>query len=187
MSVGWHSRHRGGLARRLAVALLAGLLLPAAAAYGQAGLAAHDSSLPIEISADRLTVEQASRQALFTGNVEAVQGDMTLRADELVVAYDLEAGGDAGQAIRRIEARGNVVIASPEETARAQRAVYDVPAGRIVLEEQVVLVRGEDVVEGARLEIDLGSERAVMTAAGTTRVRALFHPADGTAGAGAGQ
>jgi lipopolysaccharide export system protein LptA len=153
-------------------------------ALPQTGLAAHDFSLPIEIAADQLTVEQASRQAVFSGNVEAVQGDVTLRADRLIVHYDLDRSGATRQAIRRIEAEGQVVIASPQESARADRGVYDVAAGTILLEGSVVLSRGEDVVRGGRLAIDLRQQTAVMTALESERVRALFQPSGGKPAAG---
>ncbi len=154
----------------------------------QDGLTAHDSSLPIEVTADRLTVEQNNQIATFAGNVEAVQGELVLRADEVRVAYAFgEQQTTPAQVIRRIEAEGNVVITTPEETAKADHAVYDVVGGTMQLEGNVVLVRGENVIEGARLDIDLEAGRAVMTAGAETggRVRATFVPAKeqgGTAG-----
>ena len=42
---------------------------------------------PIEISSDRLVLEQNQQLATFTGNVDAVQGDTTLRSDVLRVFY----------------------------------------------------------------------------------------------------
>lgn len=173
---------------RLPTLVLAWLLLAlaAASARAQTGISAHDPTLPIEITADRLTVEQARRQAVFAGNVEAVQGEVTLRADRLVVHYELEQGGTAGRAIRRIEAEGDVVLASPEESARADRAVYDVVAGTIVLEGSVILTRGEDVVRGGRLDIDLNRQTAVVVASGSERVRALFRPSAEAAPEGGG-
>ena len=176
-------RRRGWSAglRLLALGLLALAMLPPRIAEAQQdGLTAHDSTLPIEVTADRLTVEQDNRIATFAGNVEAVQGELVLRADEVRVAYALgEEQATPGQVIRRIEAEGNVVITTPEETAKADRAVYDVVAGTMQLEGEVVLVRGKNVVEGARLDIDLAAGRAVMVADAKTgtRVRATFVPA----------
>lgn len=156
------------------------VLVAATASAQEGGLTTHDSSLPIEVTADRLTVEQNNRVATFAGNVEAVQGELVLRADEVRVSYVFgEEQANPAQVIRRIEAEGNVVITTPQETAKAQRAVYDVAAGTIRLEGEVVLVRGENVVEGARLDIDLGAGRAVMVAGAESgaRVRATFVPA----------
>jgi lipopolysaccharide export system protein LptA len=148
----------------------------------------HDTSLPIEITADSLEVQRNEQIATFTGNVDAVQGDMVLSADLLRVHY----GGDAASApapagagsIRRIEAEGNVFLSSPRETAQGDAGVYDVASNQLTMEGAVVLTRDENVVRGQRLEIDLVSGRSRMLAAvpstegGTPpqRVRALFAP-----------
>jgi lipopolysaccharide export system protein LptA len=151
----------------------------------------HDSSLPIEITADLLEVEQRDRIATFTGNVDAVQGDLVLSADKLRVFYtgNDQAGGAAPGAtgsIRRIEADGNVFITSPQETAEGESGVYDVVGDLLTLDGSVVLTRGENVIRGQQLEIDLASGRSRVTAATPSsegggprdRVRALFTPED---------
>lgn len=149
----------------------------------------HDSSLPIEITADLLEVEQRDRIATFTGDVDAVQGELVLSADKLRVFYSSndqadEAAPGATGSIRRIEAEGNVFITSPQETAQGESGVYDVADDLLTLEGSVVLTRGDNVIRGQQLEIDLLSGRSRVTAATTSaegggpsdRVRALFTP-----------
>ena len=172
----------------LIVALVA-LLMPAwgfAQATG-GGLGTHDTSQPIEIVADRLTVEQAAGRAVFLGNVLAEQGEMLLRADRLVVYYALgDEGAASEQAIRRIEVDGNVTIASAEESAVGDAGFYDVAGGRIELTGNVVLTREANVIRGDLLEIDVAQQVATMTAApgrpAGERVRALFRPSAGNEG-----
>lgn len=170
----------------LAMALF--LLGAALSATGRAqvpgGLGSHDTSQPIEIVADRLTVEQTAGRAVFAGNVQATQGEMLLGADNLVVFYDL--GNDdaaPGQAISRIEVAGNVKIASAEESAVGKEGFYDVTGGRIELTGDVVLTREANVIRGDKLEIDLERQQATMSASpgrpAGERVRALFRPAGG--------
>lgn len=171
------------------VAALAAVWVPVIAAAQSLD---HDSSLPIEISADSLEVAQEQQIATFAGNVDAVQGDLVLSADELLVHYQGEnnavgiAAGSGG-AIRRIDAKGNVIIASPEETAEGEEGTYDVPAKLVTLIGDVVLTRGDNVIRGQRLELDLvsGKSRMIGTDAevaddqgvsGSDRVRALFTP-----------
>lgn len=150
------------------------------------GLGSHDASLPIEIIADRLTVEQAEGRAVFLGNVLAEQGEMLLRADRLVVYYALGDEGVDGQAIRRIEVEGNVTIASAEETAVGDQGFYDVTGAMIELAGNVVLTRDANVIRGDRLEIDVERQLATMTSApdrpAGERVRALFRPSPGGEG-----
>jgi lipopolysaccharide export system protein LptA len=151
----------------------------------------HDSSLPIEITADLLEVEQRDRIATFTGNVDAVQGELVLSADELRVFYTGndqagEAAPGATGSIRRIEAEGNVFVTSPQETAQGETGVYDVAGDLLTLDGSVVLTRDDNVIRGQQLKIDLASGRSTVTAATpssegggpTDRVRALFTPQD---------
>ncbi len=180
-------RQRSGARRAgcLALALIALSLANAGGSRAQTnggGLGTHDTSQPIEIVADSLTVEQAAGRAVFVGNVQAEQGEMLLRADRLVVFYAL--GDDAAapeQAIRRIEVEGNVTIASAEESAVGDGGFYDVTSARIELVGNVVLTRAANVIRGDRLEIDVEQQIATMSSAADKpageRVRALFRPA----------
>jgi lipopolysaccharide export system protein LptA len=186
--------------RRRAVVHVLALALMAAALAGSPAWAQglqHDSTLPIEITADSLEVVQDQQIATFLGNVDAVQGDLVLTSDQLRVHYrgggESEPGMTAGS-IRRIEAMGNVFMSSPEETAQGEFGVYDVDGALLTLEGSVVLTRDENVVRGQRLEIDLVTGRSQMfaavpsTAGGTPgqRVKAVFvpppEPAAGPAG-----
>ncbi len=157
---------------RWGVVLTAILLLLALSARAQ-GLADQDASQPIEVVADELQVDQTRNVAIFRGNVEAIQGTLVLRADEVTVVYDLESEGT--QTIRRIEAKGRVLLTSPEESAEAREGVYDVTAGRIVLRGDVVLTRRDNVVRGRQLVVDLRRHVATVEGGGE-RVRALFRP-----------
>jgi lipopolysaccharide export system protein LptA len=171
----------------MAAGLVTGGVLLVADAQAQS-LQQHDTSLPIEITADSLEVVQDRKIATFTGNVDAVQGDLVLSADQLRVHYGDDANAAPGPpgmgSIRRIEADGNVFLSSPRETAQGDAGVYDVASNRLTLEGAVVLTQEENVIRGQRLEIDLVSGRSQVFAAvpstegGTApqRVRALFTP-----------
>lgn len=159
------------------------------------------SGKPIEIVSDRLTVDQNSQIATFSGNVDAVQGTMTLRSDVLRVYYTkTEEGREGGQqqpaggseqSIRRIEAEGNVLVSTPRETAQGDSGTYDPNTRKVVLEGNVVLTRGQNVVRGTRLDSDLATGISTVTAGPATaaapgkrgqRVRALFVPEEGQQG-----
>ncbi len=152
----------------------------------------HDKALPIEISADSLEVAQEQQVATFQGNVDAVQGDLVLSAETLKVHYAGKegAGGLAagtGGAINRIVASGDVTLSSPDETAEGDIGIYDVTSQLITLTGDVVLTRGDNVLRGEQLELDLTTGKSRMV--GTTgaggadvaalpggRVKALFTP-----------
>lgn len=144
----------------------------------------YDTSLPIEITADSLEVQQEQQIAVFRGNVDAVQGEINLKADELTVHY--RTGKSDANAVERIVADGNVRLISPTETARGEHGVYDVDADTVELTGSVVLTRGENVLTGSRLELNLatgmsrilgGAAAGVADGSGEQeRVRAVFTP-----------
>lgn len=165
--------------------LCAALLLSLGPEVGAAGAQVgqgYDTSLPIEITADTLEVQQNQQIAVFTGNVDAVQGELNLRADRLVVYY--RANAAQSNAIRIIEAQGNVFLSSPKEIAQGENGVYNLDTDKIVLTGAVVLTRGESVIRGYRLDMDLITGKSRVTGKpagvnqGTGRVNAIFVPSN---------
>ena len=135
----------------------------------------HDTSLPIEIAADSMEVEQERQVATFTGNVDAKQGDLRLRADVLVVHYADKADG-SGKTISLIEADGNVFVSSPDETAQGSHGVYDVTRRTIALDGPVTLTRGDNVIQGERLELELATGLSRVVGGTEGRVKGVFVP-----------
>jgi lipopolysaccharide export system protein LptA len=144
------------------------LIAAAAAGVGAADLAraadpvsalkGHDSSAPIDVTADRIEVQDRADRAIFAGNVHVRQASLALDTERLTVAYS--SGG--GIQIRRLDAAGGVVVRSPSETARGNFAIYDLDKRLITLVGAVQLNRGGSQVMGSRLVIDLDSGRAVI-------------------------
>ncbi len=99
---------------------------------------------PIQIEADDgIEWQRQNKLYIARGNASAKQGGTTVEADSLVAFYRESATGD--NEIYRIDADGNVRIYSEDETATAEKAVYDVFNGVLVLTgEQVQLDTQED-------------------------------------------
>src|SRR5437879_943113 len=85
---------------------------------------------PVAIESATLEVRDKDKIATFLGNVKPVQGDTTLRCKTLVVFYDQNQVPGAVQAttttpsatsgnqqIKRIEAKGNVIVTQKDQTA----------------------------------------------------------------------
>jgi lipopolysaccharide export system protein LptA len=124
-------------------------------------LKGHNSNAPVDVSADRIEVQDRADRAVFTGNVHVTQAELTLDTPRLTVAY---AGGQGtnGVQIKRLDAAGGVVVRSPSETARGDFGVYDLDRKLITLIGNVQLNRENNQVNGSRLVIDLDSGRAVI-------------------------
>lgn len=169
-----------GIALAGAVVALVGILSgpTVGAGVGQG----YDTSLPIEITADSLEVQQEANVAIFRGNVDAVQGELNLRADQLIVHY--ATGAEEENAIRVIEAEGNVFLSSPTEMAEGEKGVYNIEADTIVLTGSVKLYRGNSTISGDRLEMNLATGQSRMLSGmgdfnesgDDGRVKALFVP-----------
>lgn len=150
-----------GMRRSIALPVAAAFACAAALAQAQAPVSAlkgHDSSAPVDVSANRIEVQQRADRALFVGDVHVKQGQLTLETERLTVAYK-SAGGIQ---INRLDASGGVVVRSPSETARGRFGVYDLDRKLITLIGDVVLTRGGSQIIGSRLVIDLDSGRAVI-------------------------
>ena len=154
---------------------LAALAL-AGAAFAQANLPfggfSHDSSLPVEIAADSLTVSQSAGRATFEGNVVVGQGTLRLAANRIEVVYD---GSAASGRVSRMEATGNVTLTNGAESAEAQTAVYDVGSGDVMMTGDVLLTQGDNALSGQTLRIDLDTGTARMEG----RVQSVLQPAAG--------
>ncbi|ETX15310.1 organic solvent tolerance protein OstA [Roseivivax halodurans JCM 10272] len=159
-----------------ATILAAGLSLWAGMAAAQGAEVAfggirQDSSLPVEISADQLEVNQSDGTALYTGEVVIGQGEMRLAAPRVLVVY-----GEAAGRISRLEATGGVTLVSGEEAAEADRADYDIDAGTVEMTGNVLLTQGDNALTSERMVVDLDSGTAQMAG----RVRTVLQP--GSAG-----
>ena len=109
-----------------------------------------DTSLPVEVKADSLAVNQADGSATFTGNVLVGQGEMRLSAAAVRVDY-----GQGGKSIARLHATGGVTLASAKDAAEAREAVYTIATGAVVMTGNVLLTQGQSAISGQKLVIDL--------------------------------
>jgi lipopolysaccharide export system protein LptA len=121
-------------------------------------LKGHDTDAPIDVTSDRIEVQDRADRAIFAGNVHVKQADLTMDAERVTVAYSTSGGVQ----INRIDAAGGVLVRSPSETARGAFGIYDTDRKLITLIGNVQLTRGQNQINGARLVIDLDSGRAVI-------------------------
>lgn len=151
-------------------ALLAGApggLAAQGAQFALGGLA-QARDLPIEISADQLSVDQASGASVFTGNVVVGQGDVRLSAQDLRVEY----GQNGTTSINRLIASGGVTLVTARDAAEADEAIYGVADGTIQMTGNVMLMQGDNVLSGQRLNINLNTGQGTIDG----RVRTTLQP-----------
>ena len=129
------------------------------------GTVQQDTSLPVEVSADALSVSQNDGTALFTGNVIIGQGDMRLSAPRVLVFYTNDQAG-----VERLEATGGVTLVNGDQAAEAERADYRVNEGTIRMTGSVLLTQGANTLVSDEMDVDLENGTARMNG----RVRTVF-------------
>lgn len=152
--------------RQLSNLVLAfGLALAATTANAQMQVAfgglKQDPSLPVEMSADQLEIDQNDGSAVFTGNVVIGQGEMRLSAPRVRIEYVTADGQPTGE-ISRMIATGGVTLVNGAEAAEASRADYTVTKGEILMTGDVLLTQGVNALSSDRMTVDLTTGRAVM-------------------------
>ena len=151
---------------------------------------------PIRINSATLEVRDKDKVATFSGDVHLVQGDTTMRSKTLVVFYEDDAepkpakppagAAPAGtpqnqqnQQIKRVEAKGNVIVVQKDQTATGESGVFDMRANTVTLLGNVVISQGQNVVKGDTLTVDMTTGVSLISCGKTQdkcRVQALIQP-----------
>ncbi len=134
------------------------------------------SNEPVDITSDRLTVDDEKRTAMFRTNVVARQGTATLLAPELDAVYAgrsalpgaaADPGTDpAASRLTSLEARGGIVMTRDTDRATATTLHYDAESQRTILTGPVDMSSGIDRrATSATAEIDHKSDRITLDGA----------------------
>jgi lipopolysaccharide export system protein LptA len=160
---------------------------------------------PIKITSATLEVRDKDKMATFAGDVHLVQGDTTMRSKTLVVFYEddasakpgapstsaaapakpatpsasaTQAGPQQNQQIKRVEAKGNVIVTQKDQTATGDLGVFDMRANTVTMLGNVLISQGPNVVKGDTLTVDMttGVSRISCTKVQECRVTGMFQP-----------
>jgi len=132
--------------------------------------ASADRDQPLEITSQQLEVFQQEQKSIFSGEVVARQGEMTLYTDQLTVLFDEQ------NEVRRIEAAGSVHIEEPLRNARGDNAIFDRDADTLILSGNAEVVQGENRINGDEITLFIGQNRSIVRSAENGRVRAVILP-----------
>ena len=138
---------------------------------------------PIQIESATLEMRDKKKEATFSGNVKVIQGDTTMTSKTLVVFYESSSaaaappanakapaksapvqpapiqsatpGPGGASSIKRLEARGNVVVTQKDQIVTGETAVFDTKTNLVTMLGGVVLTQGKNVLRGDRLMVDM--------------------------------
>ena len=138
--------------------------------------------VPIHIEADRMESDHQREAVLFAGNVEASQGDLLIRADEMTVFYAKPKEGDGPgteKSIDNLHATGNVKIVKQDWAATGDVVEYKADERKVVLTGNTKVFQDNNTVSGDRVVLFLDEGKSVVEKQGTDeggRVKAFFYP-----------
>jgi lipopolysaccharide export system protein LptA len=113
---------------------------------------------PIQIESDKLEVRENENLAIFSGNVNVVQGPTLLKAGKMTVYYAQGAGSaTTGSAnIDRLEVEDKIYVKSENQVATGDQGSFDMKTEVLVLSgKQVVLSEGTNVLVGCKLTVQM--------------------------------
>jgi lipopolysaccharide export system protein LptA len=143
--------------------ILAGMLAGPPTLLAQA-IKGHDSNAPVNVTADRIEVQDRDNRAVFTGNVDVTQADLRVRAARVTVNYinttpkpGAGKGASGSLQIQRMIASGSVYVTRGTQSARGDAAVYDVTQRIITMAGNVTLNQNGSVLSGGRAVMNLAT------------------------------
>jgi len=161
------------------------LLLLALAWPACAATQANPGAAPILVEADRMVSRQQQETVLFTGHVEAKQGELVIHADEMTVHYEAQdakqISGDTAQKIKKIMARGNVKIVKQGLVSTSDTMEFYALERKVILSGRAKAWQEKNMVTGDTIVLYLDEGKSVVESDGKTteRVKAFIYPGEG--------
>ena len=84
-------------------------------------------------------------------------------------------GPGGNSSIKRLEARGGVIVTQKDQTATGETGIFDMKTNTITLAGKVTVTQGQNVLRGDRLVVDM-TTGAARVEFGGGRVEGLFVP-----------
>jgi lipopolysaccharide export system protein LptA len=120
---------------------------------------------PIQIEADSMISLEKTRTIVFTGNVDAKQGDIRIRADKMTVYYtDTKTGSSKkskdAQQVEKITCKGNVEVTSEEWLGTSDTMHYFSKKNLVQLIGHAKAYQGQNTVKGQRIDYHIDSGKS---------------------------
>lgn len=125
---------------------------------------------------ERMEYDTAKGIAKAIGNAKIIQDKNTLSAQSITANFEKNNNGE--QILKTATANGGVTITTPEETLTGDKGIYNAANDTAEVSGNVKIVRGPNILEGARAEVNLTTNISKMFGAPETgqRVKGVFFP-----------
>lgn len=148
--------------------------------------AADASKSSTRITSDKVTYDTGRNQIIFEGKVHVTRPTMEIRSELLTVLLD-DSGkkkasanaasnpmGAGGGKVDRIIAEKNVRITQENKVGTCGKATYFVTEGRILMDQEPVIVDGESRISGKTITYYTETGRSVVTSDPKKPVEVIF-------------
>ncbi len=138
-----------------------------------------DEPSPVLIEADRMISREQDNSVVFIGGVEARQGNIIIRSQEMTVYYSQEdnSKGMASE-MEKLICRDNVEISRDDWLGTGDHMVYYAKKRKVVLSGNAKAWHGRNMVSGEKIIHYLDEERTIVEQGENAggRVKAIIHP-----------
>ena len=139
--------------------IILGVSLLASLWFSGPGTVRGASEAPIHIEANKMTSTEKTNSVLFTGDVDAKQGDVRIRSDEMTVFYTPEAGEKEKKAdkkkttqqVEKLICVGNVELTRGQWLGTSKKMVYLSKERQVILTDNAKAWQGENMVSGDKI------------------------------------
>lgn len=133
---------------------------------------------PIHIEADKMTSTEKTNSVVFTGEVDAKQGDVRIRTDKMTVYYtakDTKASKakkekKATQQVEKLICLGNVEITRGEWLGTSKKMIYLSKERQVILTDNAKAWQGQNMVSGDKIIYYLDEGRSEVVGETSTTV-----------------
>ncbi len=127
---------------------------------------------PIQIEADKMTAVEDSQSVIFSGNVDAKQGDVRIRSDQMTIFYYESKDASKkknknAQQVEKIVCKGNVEVTSEEWLGTSDTMHYFSKKNLVQLIGNAKAYKGQNMVQGARIDYHLDTGQSEVFGAKT--------------------
>lgn len=112
---------------------------------------------PITITSQKVDFDNQKQEAIYSGKVKVVKGDIILTADTIRVLFRRK-----DQGVKLIQADGQVRIWWKDRYAEAEKGVYDDKSQTLTLTGFPKTWQNENMVKGDKISYDLVEDRIVV-------------------------
>ena len=117
----------------------------------------------VQITSDLFTVDEKTKEAVFTGNVVVIHPTVKVWAQKVIAVY-----GDAGPGdIESFIASGSVKLETDEQTATGEQAVFTPGDQLLRLTGNVQVVNASGTIAAGELVVNLDTNVSTFTSSGS--------------------